>query len=211
MNFSGLGILRAPRILQKRGCARAKRSHLPFITPNMASTQNIFQLSTSNPICDDQTTKSRTKSVNMSTTTTITEQASVSTHLPILTIPPALLGLYGERYGPQSAVASCNPSDTSTPNSLDFSLQTRFILIHLASQRCTLDCRDHPGGPLTRRGDVPTLDQPCASTCRPGPHNHPAPTHQKYLTIAHVLSKKTFQTVSKCSTTCSCKFSAICS
>lgn len=145
----------------------------------------------------------------MSTTIAITKQASVSIHLPILTIPPVFLGLYREKYGPQSVVASCNPLDISTPNSLNFLLQTRFTLIHLASQHCTFDCRDHPGGLLIRKKDVPPLDQPCASTCWPGPHIYPASIYQKYLTIAHILSKKIFQTVSKCPTAYFCKFSTI--
>ena len=173
------------------------RSHLP-ITAVMALIQDNFRPSTSSPICEGQTTtKSRAKSPDMSTMATLTEHYEQP---PILTIPSALLGHYTEKYGPQSAVASCNPSDISTRESLDFSLDSRLTVIHLSSQRCCLDCRDHPGGPLARKGDVPTHDQPCNSICRPEPHHHQTPAHMRYITIAHVLSKKTFQTVSTCPT-----------
>lgn len=145
----------------------------------------------------------------MSTTIAITEQAFVSTHFSILTIPPILLGLYREKYGLQSVVVSYNPLNIPTSNSLSFSLQTRFTLIYIASQCCTFDCKDYPGGPLIRRRNVPPLDQSYASTCWPGSHIYPALIHQKYLTTAYELSKKTFQTVSKCPTVYSYKFLTI--
>lgn len=188
------------------------QSHLPCITAIMALIQDTFRPSTSSPICEGQTTtKSRAKSPDMSTMATLTEHAFVAANeqLPILTIPSTLLSHYTERYGPQSAVASCNPSDISTGESLDFSLDSRLTVIHLSSQCCSLDCRDHPGGPLARKWDVPTDDQPCNSICRPGPHHHQIPAHMRYMSIVHVLSKKIFQTVSTCPTVYSFKLSTI--
>lgn len=178
----------------------------------MALIQDTFRPSTSSPICEGQTTtKSGAKSPDMSTMATLTEHAFVAANelFPILTIPSTLLGYYTERCGPQSAVASCNPSDISTRESLDFSLHSRLTVIDFSSQRCFLDCKDHPGGPLARKWDILTHDQPCNSICRPGPHHHQTPAHMRYLTIAHVLSKHTFQTVSTCPTVYPFKLSTI--
>lgn len=163
----------------------------------MALIQDAFRPSLSSPTCECQTTaKSRANSPNMSTMATLTEYASMAANepLPILTIPSTLLGHYRERYGPQSVVASCNTSDISTRESLDFTVDSRLTAIHLSSQRCSLGCRDHPRGPLARKWDllVPTHHQPCNSICRPGPHHHQTPAHMRYMTIAHVLSKKSF-------------------
>lgn len=150
------------------------RSHIPCITAIMALIQDTFRPSTSSPICEGQTTtKSRAKSPDMSTMATLTEHAFVAANeqLPILTIPSTLLGHYTERYGPQSAVASCNPSDISTRESLDFSLDSRLTVIHLSSQCCSLDCRDHPGVLWQENGMYQLMTNNVTAYAAPDPSN----------------------------------------
>lgn len=120
--------------------------------------------------------------------------------LPILRILCRLLGHYKERYGPQSAVASCNPSVISSRTSLDF-----LLVIHLSLQRCSLDYRDHPGGLLARKWDVQYQLMTYHVTAMPSRNTS---SYEVYDSCSCAI-KKTFQTVSKCPTAYPFKLSTI--